>query len=248
MKIDILTLFPQMFTEPLGNSIIGRAQKGNLLNIKIWDIREFARDKHRIVDHMPYGGGPGMVLKADVVVAGIEQVKLTNPGPVIYLSPQGVTFTQKIAEELASKENLIFLCGHYEGVDERVIENWVDREISIGDYVLTGGELPTMVIIDAIGRMIPGVLGAAESYQTDSFYDGLLSHPQYTRPREFRGLKVPDILLSGNHRKIRHWRLREALKRTLLRRGDLLEKRSLTKEEKQILTELQIDLDQRGGA
>lgn len=241
MKIDILTLFPKMFSEPLGTSIIGRAQVKNLLKINVWDIRDFAEDKHRTVDDTPYGGGAGMVLKPDVVVHCIEHVKKQNPGTVIYLSPQGIPFTQKIAQKLSVQDSLVFLCGHYEGLDERVREGWVDYELSIGDYVLTGGELPAMVVIDAVARMIPGVLGDQESFRTDSFYEGLLEHPHYTRPFDFRGRIVPEILLSGNHEQIRRWRLKEALRRTLLRRADLLAKRHLTLEEELILKELEAE-------
>ncbi len=241
MKIDILTLFPNMFSEPLGTSIIGRAQVQNLLTIKVWDIRDFAEDKHRTVDDTPYGGGAGMVLKPDVVVRCIEHVKMQNHGTVIYLSPQGIPFAQEIAQNLSAQDSLIFLCGHYEGLDERVRHGWVDFELSIGDYVLTGGELPAMVVIDAVARMIPGVLGDQNSFRTDSFYEGLLEHPHYTRPDDFRGRRVPEVLLSGNHEKIRRWRLKESLRRTLLRRADLLAKRRLTLEEELILKELEAE-------
>lgn len=238
MKISILTLFPMMFDGPLGMSILGRAQANKLLNIKVWDIREFAQNKHRVVDDAPYGGGAGMVLKPDVVVRCIEHVKTYNSGPVIYLTPQGVPFTQNSAKKLAEHQELIFLCGHYEGLDERVRAGWIDHEISIGDYVLTGGELPTMVVIDTVARLIPGVLGAAESVEHDSFMDGLLEHPHYTRPERFRDSNVPDVLLSGNHDLIRKWRLKESLRRTLIRRPDLLTNRELTIEEKSMLAEL----------
>lgn len=239
MNISILTLFPKMFESPLDISILGRAQAKNLLNIKVWDIRDFAQDKHRVVDDAPYGGGAGMVLKPDVVVRCIEHVKTYNSGPVIYLTPQGEPFTQNSAQKLADHRELIFLCGHYEGLDERVRQEWIDHEISIGDYVLTGGELPAMVVIDAVARLIPGVLGAEASAEYDSFMDGLLEHPHYTRPVLFRSMRVPDVLLSGNHELIRKWRLKESLKRTVVRRPDLLENRKLTVEEQSMLTELE---------
>lgn len=238
MRIDILTLFPQMFKGPLGTSIIGRAQEEKLLKLHFWNIRDFAQDKHRVVDDSPYGGGSGMVLKPDVVSECIEHVKCLNKGPVIYFTPQGNTFKQEQAKNLSTHKELILLCGHYEGLDERVRNNWVDLEISIGDYVLTGGEIPAMVVIDAVARLLPGVLGDEESAKTDSFYAGLLEHPHYTRPANFHGLAVPEVLLSGHHQQIRRWRLKESLRRTSERRPDLLEKRSLNAEEKSLLEEI----------
>ena len=191
MRIDVLTLFPEMFAGPLNSSILARAQANNIIQVQVWNIRDYAHDKHRVVDDTPYGGGAGMVLKPDVVVRAIEEVKQERQAPVVYLTPQGEPFTQRKAEELAKLDELILLCGHYEGLDERVREHWVDQEISIGDYVLTGGELPALVVIDAVSRLIPGVLGSAESAETDSFQDGLLEHPHYTRPASFRGYEVP---------------------------------------------------------
>lgn len=238
MKISILTLFPKMFEGPLGLSILGRAQTQKLLNITIWDIRDFAGNKHRVVDDTPYGGGAGMVLKPDVVTRCIDHVKESNSGPVIYLTPQGVPFTQGRAQSLATHEELIFLCGHYEGLDERVRQGWVDHEISIGDYVLTGGELPAMVVIDAVARLIPGVLGTQESADYDSFMDGLLEHPHYTRPADFRGMKVPETLTSGNHKLIEEWRMKESLRRTWHRRPDLLDHIELNEQEKKWLEEI----------
>jgi len=249
MRIDVLTLFPEMFVGPLQTSILGRAQANNLIAVELWNIRDFAQDKHRIVDDTPYGGGAGMVLKPDVVVRAIEHVKQDRDARVIYLSPQGEPFSQKKAEELAGLDEIILLCGHYEGLDERVRENWVDEEVSIGDYVLTGGELPALVVIDAVSRLIPGVLGCSESAEFDSFQSGLLEHPHYTRPAEFRGLAVPPVLLSGHHEEINLWRLRESLKRTLTRRPDLLEAwlqshkhNQLTRKEQLILEEIQAEL------
>lgn len=248
MRIDILTLFPDMFTGPFNTSIIGRAEKSGILEFHIWNIRDFANDKHRVVDDTPYGGGAGMVLKPDVVITCIEHVKTLNVGPVIYLTPQGTPFTQALAKDVAKNENLIFLCGHYEGLDERVRSGWVDHEISIGDYVLTGGELAAMVVIDAVARMIPGVLGEMESAEQDSFYDGLLEHPHFTRPAEFRGEKVPDVLVSGNHELIRIWRLKESLRRTITIRPDLLESRDLSAEEARLLQDILQECNAKGGS
>jgi len=241
MRIDILTLFPGMFGEVLDSSILGRAQANNLLSIHVWNIRGFAEDKHRSVDDIPYGGGPGMVMKPDVAVACIEHVKEFNPGKVIYLTPQGTVFDQAKAESLAKEQSLVLLCGHYEGIDQRIRDGWVDDEISIGDYVLTGGELPAMVVVDAIARLIPGVLGDQASACEDSFVNGLLEYPQYTRPSQYRGRMVPQVLLSGNHELIRKWRLKEALRITLTRRPDLLKKRPLTEEEQHLLQEVMLE-------
>lgn len=246
MRIDVLTLFPNMFAEVLGTSIIGRAQENKIIEVKLWNIRDFARDKHRIVDDTPYGGGAGMVMKPDVLAACIEHVKTENSGKVIYLAPQGTVFNQDRAKSLAREANLIFLCGHYEGIDQRIRDHWIDEEISIGDYVLTGGELPAMVVIDAVVRLIPGVLGDQASAQEDSFCNGLLEYPHYTRPAEFRGLEVPDILLSGNHELIRKWRLKEALRVTMLRRPDLLQNRQFTDEEVMLLQELAVEHREEG--
>lgn len=238
MHFDILTLFPEMFTGPLNASIIGKARASELLTVDVWNIRDYAVDKHRIVDDTPYGGGAGMVLKADVLVRAIEAVRGDTKTPVVYLSPQGRVFNQQIAAELAELPRLILLSGHYEEIDERVRQKWVDWELSIGDYVLTGGELPAMVVVDAVSRLLPGVLGDETSSQQESFQDGLLDYPQYTRPAQFRGMEVPEVLLSGHHEMIRRFRLREALRRTLLRRPDLLKRRELSTEERLILEEL----------
>lgn len=239
MNFDVLTLFPEMFVGPLKASIIGKARANGLLGINVWNIRDFALDKHRIVDDTPYGGGAGMVLKVDVLARAIEAVRGHSTAPVIYLSPQGQVFNQQIAAELAKQPRLVLLCGHYEEIDERVRQEWVDRELSIGDYVLTGGELPAMVVIDAIARLLPGVLGDETSSEQESFQDGLLDFPHYTRPASFRGLDVPEVLLSGHHELIRRWRLKEALRRTWLRRPDLLKTKELSTEELLILQELE---------
>lgn len=237
MKIDILTLFPGMFG-PLNESIIKRAREQDIIKINTINIRDFAYDKHSITDDYPFGGGVGMVMKPEPIfeaVASLGLAKEAAPARVILMCPQGRTFTQAMAGELATEDRLVFICGHYEGIDERVREELVTDEISIGDYVLTGGELPAMVVIDAVARLIPGVLGEMESAYTDSFSDGLLEYPQYTRPREYKDLAVPEILLSGDHERIRLWRRQQSLLRTMERRPDLLKYEDLSKEDKKIL-------------
>ena len=219
MKFDVLTLFPEMF-EPLNSSIIGRAKEKNLIEINLINIRDFSKDKHKKVDDTPYGGGAGMVMMPDVVYDAYKSVEDKN-AKVIYMSPQGNKLTQKKVEELAKKEHLIILCGHYEGIDQRVIDKIVDEEISIGDYVLTGGEIPAMVLIDSVSRYNSGVI-AEESREEESFANGLLEYPQYTRPEVFEGIKVPEILLSGHHANIEKWRKEKALEITKLKRPDLL--------------------------
>ena len=238
MHFDILTLFPEMFTGPLTTSILGKAQTSGLVTVDVWNIRDYALDKHKIVDNTPYGGGAGMVLKVDVLVRALEAVRQDSEAPVVYLSPQGHVFNQEMATQLAKLPRLILLSGHYEEIDERVRKAWVDFELSIGDYVLTGGELPAMVVVDAVTRLVPGVLGDETSAKQDSFQDGLLDYPHYTRPAEFRGMCVPEVLLSGHHGNIARYRLKEALRRTFLRRPDLLEKKDLSTEERQLLQEL----------
>lgn len=219
MKFDVLTLFPEMF-EPLNSSIIGRAKEKNLIDINLINIRDFSKDKHKKVDDTPYGGGAGMVMMPDVVYDAYKSVEDKN-AKVIYMSPQGNKLTQKKVEELAKKEHLIILCGHYEGIDQRVIDKIVDEEISIGDYVLTGGEIPAMVLIDSVSRYSSGVI-SEESREEESFANGLLEYPQYTRPEVFEGVKVPEVLLSGHHANIEKWRKEKALEITKLKRPDLL--------------------------
>jgi tRNA (guanine37-N1)-methyltransferase len=239
MKVDILTLFPEMFTSPLRASILGKAIEKGLIGIQVINIRDFAEDRHRTVDDTPYGGGRGMVMKVEPMARAIERAKSENASAwTILLTPQGKPFHQETARALSSKSHLILLCGRYEGVDERVREIFIDEEISIGDYVLTGGELAAMVIVDAISRLLPGVLGCDESAGEDSFSNSLLEYPQYTRPFNFRGHCVPEILLSGNHSAISLWRRKEALKRTLNRRPDLLAKATLSKQDEELLGEL----------
>ena len=240
MKITILTIFPEMFDGPLGVSMIKRAQEQGLVSIEIIDFREYAFTKHKNVDDEPFGGGAGMLLKPEPIYEAVEASvgpKDDFGGKVILMTPQGEPFSQKIAWELSKEEELVFICGHYEGFDERVLA-LADRELSIGDYVLTGGELPAMVVIDSLCRLIPGVLGGEDSHLADSFSDGLLEHPHYTRPREYKGMVVPEVLLNGNHEEIRKWRRKESLRRTWLRRRELLEKIELTKEDRRFIEEI----------
>lgn len=240
MRFDIFTLFPEMFAGPFQESIIKHAQEKGLVEIAIHDIRSYATDRHRTTDDTPYGGGGGMVMKPEPIFRAVEDVlgEAIGETPVILLTPQGRLFTQQVARELSTHRRLALICGHYEGVDERVREHLATDEISIGDYVLTGGELPAMVIVDAVTRLLPGVLGDPSAAQTDSFAMGLLEHPHYTRPYDFRGWKVPDILLSGHHGEVARWRRREALRRTLERRPDLLEQAELTEEDRAFISGL----------
>ena len=221
MRIDILTLFPAMFRGPFDESIVKRAVDRGLLEIQVHNLRDFASGRHQVVDDYPYGGGAGMVMKPDPIFAAVESVRREG-SRVILMSPQGRQFRQALAEELAKQEHLVLLCGHYEGVDERVRQHLVDDELSIGDYVLTGGELPAMVVCDAVVRLIPGALGGEESAGEESFAAGILEYPHYTRPPAFRGWTVPEVLLSGNHALIERWRRGQSLLRTLRRRPDLL--------------------------
>lgn len=239
MKITILTIFPEMFA-PLHQSILGRAQKAGLLEINEVDIRPYSKNKHHNTDDTPYGGGAGMVMLAQPIVDAIRDVQGENfSGKRIYLSPRGQTLTQKKVEELAKEEELILLCGHYEGVDQRALDLCIDEEVSIGDYVLTGGELGAMVLVDSVARLVPGVLGCEESAQTESFSSGLLEYPQYTRPREFEGLTVPEPLLNGNHAHIQDWQLCEALYVTLRRRPEMahefLKKQKFSRRQKKLV-------------
>ncbi|WP_249305877.1 tRNA (guanosine(37)-N1)-methyltransferase TrmD [Lederbergia citrea] len=239
MKIDVLTLFPEMFSGVFGSSILKKAAEKELVSYHVENFRDFSDNKHKAVDDYPYGGGAGMVLKPQPIfdaVAHLQEKNDSNPR-IILLCPQGEPYNQQKAEELSQEDHLIFICGHYEGYDERIREHIVTDEISIGDYVLTGGELGAMVIIDSIVRLIPGVLGNEASPILDSFSSGLLEHPHYTRPADFRGMKVPDVLLSGNHSKIDEWRQQESLKRTKNRRPDLLDKHPLSEKQKKWLNE-----------
>lgn len=241
MKIDVLTLFPEMFTGVFGHSILKRAEETQAASYRVINFREYADNKHNTVDDYPYGGGAGMVLKPQPIFDGVADLVETSESKqprVILMCPQGERYTQKKAEELAQEEHLIFICGHYEGYDERIREHVVTDEISIGDFVLTGGELGAMVVIDSVVRLLPGVLGNEQSHMKDSFSTGLLEHPHYTRPADFRGMKVPDVLISGNHRLIEEWRVKESLRRTFLRRPDLLEEFPLDEQQKKWLEEI----------
>jgi len=239
MRFDIFTLFPQMFAGVFDESILQRARAAGLIEIAVHNIRDVTTDKHHVADDSSYGGGGGMVMKADPIVTAVESVLQLNETPraypLILLSPQGRLFTQALAQDLARYPRLALICGHYEGVDDRVREILGATEVSIGDYVLTGGEIPAMVIVDAVSRYIAGVVGQPTAPLQDSHATGLLEYPQYTRPLEFRGLRVPDILLSGHHGEVARWRRREALRRTLERRPDLLARAELTEEDKQFL-------------
>ncbi len=245
MRIDVFTLFPEMFQVPFSSGIFQRAIDGRIIRIHLHNIRDYTHDRHRTVDDYPYGGGPGMVLKPEPVFEAVESVRAeiyrdegVSKQPVVLLTPQGRRFTQPIAEELAGHSHLMVICGHYEGIDERIREYLITEEISIGDYVLTGGELPAMVVIDAVVRLVPGVLGSAESTRDDSHTRGLLEYPHYTRPPVYRDWPVPEVLLSGDHARIARWRREQVIRRTLERRPDLLEKATLEPEEKQLVASL----------
>ncbi|MFC4354432.1 tRNA (guanosine(37)-N1)-methyltransferase TrmD [Chryseomicrobium palamuruense] len=242
MKIQILSLFPEMFEGVFGHSILNKAQEQGRVELAVTNFRDYSTNKHKQVDDYPYGGGAGMVLKPEPLFAAVEDLKAKaeKPPRVILMCPQGERFTQKKAEELANEDSLLFICGHYEGYDERIREHLVTDEISLGDFVLTGGELAAMTVIDSVVRLLPDVLGNQVSHQDDSFSTGLLEHPQYTRPADFNGLKVPEVLLSGNHAKIEKWRRDESLRRTLERRPDLLETAELTEEDRAFLKKLEI--------
>lgn len=239
MKIDVLTLFPDMFSGVFGQSILKKAEERQIVTYNVYNFREFSKDKHQKVDDYPYGGGAGMVLTPQPIFDAVADITKdgTSKPRIILMCPQGERYTQSKAEELAKEDHLIFICGHYEGYDERIREYLVTDEISIGDYVLTGGELASMVIIDSVVRLLPGVLGNESSAPCDSYSSGLLEHPHYTRPADFNGMMVPEALLSGNHKKIEEWRAKESLRRTFLRRPDLLEQRQLSDEEKKWLEE-----------
>lgn len=251
MRFDILTIFPELFSSPLRESIVRRAIQARQIEVYLHNIRDFTIDKHAMTDDRPFGGGEGMVMKPEPIAAALERVSAEagDRGHVVLLSPQGRPFTQHLAAELADRAHLVLLCGRYEGVDERVVELFVDQEISIGDYVLTGGELPALVLLDAVTRLLPGVLGCAESASQDTFCRGLLKHPQYTRPREFMGLAAPEVLLGGDHAAIRDWRLVEAVRRTLARRPELLAGITFDQAEKKLLARhgLLAEVERRGG-
>ena len=239
MRFHVLTLFPRMFSGPMDESIIGRARARGLVRLDVHDIRDYAQDRHRTADDYQHGGGPGMVMKPEPIFRAVETLResaaLSASAPVILLTPQGRRFEQRLAQELAELDEMALICGRYEGVDERVRRRLATDEISVGDYVIGGGELAAMVVIEAVARLKPGVVGSAESPANDSFSDGLLQHPVYTRPAVFRDLRVPDILLSGNHAEIAKWRRRESLRRTLSRRPDLLANADLSEDDRRFL-------------
>ncbi len=240
MRIDILTIFPKVISSVIGESLLKKAQEKNLVEIRIWDIREFAADKHKTVDDTPFGGGGGMVMKVEPLSGALEKVlnQLGGAKKIILTSASGKKFDQKMAQQFSKEENLIIICGHYAGVDERLKQLFELEEVSIGDFVLSGGELPALVIMDSVVRLIPGVLGNFQSAEDDSFNNGILGFPQYTRPQTFKDLKVPEVLISGAHEKVRLWRRKQALKKTFLNRPELLEKAILSEEDKKILKQL----------
>lgn len=241
IRFDVLSIFPEMFHSPLNFSLLKKAQEKGLIEIDLHDIRDWAEDKHNMTDDAPYGGGCGMVMKVEPVERALAAVKRAEvQSLVLLMTPQGETFNQKIATRLAEEKHIIIICGRYEGVDERIREHLADREISIGDYILTGGELSALVVIDAVSRLIPGVLGNDASATTESFSQGLLEYPQYTRPADYKGWTVPDVLVSGNHAQIERWQRIEAIKRTWLRRPDLLEKVELSERDKIYLEKIKL--------
>lgn len=238
MKISILTLFPEMFDSPLKCSLIGKAIERGIIQIDVINLRDYALDKHKQVDDYPYGGGAGMVIKADVALRALRELRRVDPeARTILMSPAGRTLSQELARELAREEKLLVLCGHYEGIDERVLTE-IDDQVSIGDYILTGGETAALVLIEVVVRLVPGVLGSEVSIDDESFNEGLLEYPQYTRPRQVGDLEVPAVLLSGNHEEIRRWRKKESIRKTLLMRPDLLLKKRLDEEERRFLMEI----------
>lgn len=237
MRIDILTVFPEMFAGPMDTSILGRAKDKGILDIRLHNIRDYSESKHKNTDDYPFGGGAGMVMMAQPIFSCLEDVDPDHEALRIAMAPRGKTLSVPVARELAAKDRLLFLCGHYEGIDERAMEQ-MDMELSIGDYVLTGGELPAMVMIDTIARLKPGVIKEQASFEDDSFYNGLLEYPQYTKPRVFEGKEVPEVLTSGHHENIARWQKKEALRRTLERRPDLLASYTPTKQEQKLLDEL----------
>ena len=242
MRIDFVTIFPRMFDPLLAEGIIARGIKQQLLDVRVWDLREFATDKHRSTDDEAYGGGPGMVMLAEPVLRAVDEIRRQASGvrpQVVMTSPKGRRFDQNIAQELYTRKWIIFLCGRYEGFDERVREILQPEELSIGDFVVSGGELPAMLMADAVGRLVEGVVGNADSVVADSFYDGILDHPHFTRPEEIRGKRVPDILLSGHHENIRKWRREQALRETLEKRPDLLKSAELDEEAREILRRIE---------
>lgn len=248
MRIDVLTTFPEVIECGVDYSIVKRARDKGILDARVHDLRDYTHDRHRSTDDEPFGHGVGMIMKPEPIFEAVEEIIAGAGGrpDVVMMTPQGRKFSQDVARELAAREHMIIICGHYEGVDERVREHLVSDEISIGDYVLTGGELPALVVIDAVTRLLPGALGAEEAAEQESFAGGLLEYPHYTRPAEFRGWRVPDVLLSGHHAEIDKWRRKQSLKRTLERRPDLLDQAELSNEDRKMLEQIKVEM-QTGG-
>jgi tRNA (guanine37-N1)-methyltransferase len=239
-RFDILTIFPEALREYLNVSLLGKAKKNGLVEFNVHQLRQWAQDKHRMVDDVLYGGGEGMVMKVEPIAAAVEDIRKNyRKGRTLYMSPQGRPLDQKIVRELSQYDELLLLCGRYEGVDERVLEGWIDEEISLGDFILSGGEIAALAVVESVARLIPGVVGKEGSLREETFASGLVEYPHYTRPREFRGKKVPEILLQGNHREIERWRRREALRRTWHKRPDLLKMAQLNEEERAFLRDLE---------
>ena len=240
MRFDVITLFPEMFEAVLGTSIIGRARKNGAVDLNFHNLRDYSQDKHKRVDDYPYGGGLGMVMQCQPIFSAVEEIsKMLKGSPhILLMSPKGRTFSQNKAKELLQHDNIIIICGHYEGIDERVVQGLVDEEISIGDFILTGGEIAAMAVIDATARLLPGVLKEEDSYNIETFSNGLLEYPQYTRPVEYKEMKVPGVLLSGHHENIEKWRKYHSIKDTYIKRPDMLNVSALTKEEKKMLDQI----------
>jgi tRNA (guanine37-N1)-methyltransferase len=244
MRFDIITIFPEIFSGVFDFGIVRRAVDAGLIEIQIHDLRDYAPDRHRQVDDRPFGGGAGMVMKPEPLFRAVEAVTNLEPVRVVLLSPQGRLFSQPVAEEYSQATRLVLVCGRYEGVDERVVEHLITDELSIGDYVLSGGEIPAMVVVDAVTRLIPGALGCAQSAEHESFSSGLLDHPQYTRPADYRGLKPPEVLLSGNHAEIECWRRRKSIEKTLRSRPDLINNRPQSEDERREIEQILREIDE----
>jgi tRNA (guanine37-N1)-methyltransferase len=244
MRFDIITIFPEIFSGVFDFGIVRRAVEAGLIEIHLHDLRDYAPDRHRQVDDRPFGGGAGMVMKPEPLFRAVEAVTNRESAPVVLLSPQGRLFSQAVAEEYSQASRLVLVCGRYEGVDERVVEHLISDELSVGDYVLSGGEIPAMVVVDAVTRLIPGALGCAQSAERESFSDGLLDHPQYTRPADYRGLKPPEVLLSGNHAEIECWRRRKSIEKTLRSRPDLINNRPHSEDERREIEQILREIDE----
>lgn len=245
MRFDIITIFPEMFQSPFASGVLGKAVAKGMIEVVVHNLRDFTDDKHQQVDDRPFGGGEGMVLKPEPIFKAVEKVRVTPDAEVVLLTPQGEKFTWQVAEKLSQAPQVILICGRYEGVDERVAEHLATRELSIGDFILTGGELAAMVVVEAVARLVPGVVGKEAAVRQDSFFRGIFDYPQYTRPRDFKGYKVPEVLLSGNHDKIRRWRKKKALEKTWRIRPDLINLEELSPEEREILDEIKKERKER---